>query len=363
MQEISVAVAEPMVYCGKKRAPWSNFAEFLDIGFHLAVQSPERLSMIPKEADKAFCMDMLRQDMLRLSPLEKLIVYTLLSSSIGRFNCSEPRDKVYAMIGMARHNDKIKLIPDYSKPVAEVYADAVRHVIREDCNVNILCLAAGKREWPDLPTWAIDFSVSKENHFSILRNQFDFYAAGNSRACVGPAGNPNELCVGGFKVDTIDSVFLPQSNIAFKSGMDKLQDLCRILKSLECAALESLTRIFSSATDARRRLHDNGALWRTLVPNSNIMHLAGPTGPAPQRIGTIFEAMLGQSKLRLEDMDISVSPLPCIDMSHSPLNPFVANWLPVFGDDSSHRCFFCHAKRQYWGRAAWIGERRRGRCF
>jgi hypothetical protein len=82
-----------------------------------------------------------------------------------QLDCSEPRDRVYAVLGMSRwKQDQLLeaplhclLMPDYEKAVVDVYRDATRAAILESGNVYVLGLISHRTE-DDLqvsPSWTL----------------------------------------------------------------------------------------------------------------------------------------------------------------------------------------------------------------
>lgn len=76
---------------------------------------------------------------------------------------TDPRDKIYSILGLVSDRDKI--YPDYSKSVAEVYTDAmskvVKHSPRALLRAGITFPAIANRL--DIPSWVIDLRVLPGN--------------------------------------------------------------------------------------------------------------------------------------------------------------------------------------------------------
>lgn len=97
-----------------------------------------------------------------------------------QFDATDPRDKVYAVLGLGRvpmrtgrrpteeerRGDGGGGVPsfpvDYAKSVSEVYQDTVKYFVNRDRNLDILTLlltARNARSFHDLPSWAPDWRV------------------------------------------------------------------------------------------------------------------------------------------------------------------------------------------------------------
>ncbi len=45
------------------------------------------------------------------------------------FEATDPRDKVFALLGLVHEDDRSALKPDYSKPIQQVYTELAHHLI------------------------------------------------------------------------------------------------------------------------------------------------------------------------------------------------------------------------------------------
>lgn len=54
------------------------------------------------------------------------------------FNCSDARDKVYALLGICSHSEARRIVPDYNCPIAKVYGDVAEAHIHTHDNLSIL---------------------------------------------------------------------------------------------------------------------------------------------------------------------------------------------------------------------------------
>ena len=70
---------------------------------------------------------------------------------------SEPKDKVFAIVGLQPAKSKESLLPDYSLSISEVYQRAMMEMLSE--SVHWLETAAEQDSNLDRPSWCIDFSA------------------------------------------------------------------------------------------------------------------------------------------------------------------------------------------------------------
>jgi hypothetical protein len=75
---------------------------------------------------------LLRQRYKTIMSLPKWLYYCLQWSCI----CTEPRDIIYALLGVSSESDVEQVMPDYSKSVLEVYADVLNLVSRNRTSRN-----------------------------------------------------------------------------------------------------------------------------------------------------------------------------------------------------------------------------------
>ncbi|MCJ1368166.1 hypothetical protein MMC16_007307 [Acarospora aff. strigata] len=93
------------------------------------------------------------------------------------YEATDPRDKVYGVLGLAREfmkgdtmeSDRVhegqqeppRFVVDYSKTVSEVYQHLTKYLINRDRNLDVLCILSTHRgpDSSDLPTWTPDWRV------------------------------------------------------------------------------------------------------------------------------------------------------------------------------------------------------------
>jgi hypothetical protein len=114
-------------------------------------------------------------------PLDFLPVLELCRSSL----CSNQRDKVFALLGLAADAAEIVGFPDYSMEVSQLYEDVARACIRKYNNLEILCYADNPGEAREVrpgsfevPSWVPDWSarVSATTFSNLSRMANDSFA-------------------------------------------------------------------------------------------------------------------------------------------------------------------------------------------
>lgn len=121
------------------------------------------------------------------------------------WKATDPRDKIYALIGLSTGAGRDFPI-DYTKSVITVYTDLVIHLINLDKNLDVLSHSSVSRTLEDLPLWAPDWSSGKDDSLPPgrlpLRWRHDrcgkWYAASADREAQITFKHPNILVVSGF---------------------------------------------------------------------------------------------------------------------------------------------------------------------
>ena len=77
---------------------------------------------------------------------------------------TDPRDHIYGLLSIIEEGLDAKITPDYSKPVSEVYSQAIGHWIEEEQDLTFLYLAGiGRFYHPlNLPSWTPNFKEVSE---------------------------------------------------------------------------------------------------------------------------------------------------------------------------------------------------------
>ena len=78
---------------------------------------------------------------------------------------TDPKDKVYALLGLMQGQIDLLVIPDYTLSTAETFARATSALIRSDANLN--ALIGPRLRQPGMPSWVMDL-LPTENAESVL---------------------------------------------------------------------------------------------------------------------------------------------------------------------------------------------------
>lgn len=165
VQEIVVA-RDVTVMCGSRELPW-------DVIRNATKQIQELIPSYPERSpysESGFARVLLLNEAIDLQGLHdsaatahKSLLHLI--ASFSAFEATDHRDKVYGLLGLSQEARRARspeevLKPDYSQPVAKVYADVVRYLTSKTGRLDVLraCLGSGKVS--GLPSWTPDWTVA-----------------------------------------------------------------------------------------------------------------------------------------------------------------------------------------------------------
>lgn len=123
-----------------------------------------------------------REALLRAYPLilKERGLHGLLRLGAGR-EATERRDRVFALLGLLREEERGCVGVDYGKAVEVVFAEAARAVVRKEGGLEVLANAFaydGDEDAGEWPSWVPDWEASGVTPVSILAEARGFDAAG-----------------------------------------------------------------------------------------------------------------------------------------------------------------------------------------
>ena len=183
------------------------------------------------------------------TPLQRCFAFLLsMLSAVREYQATNPRDKVYAALGMATKflppDTETILLPDYSLSTIEVYQNTTLFLIQKLPFLALLSFVEDRslRLISDLPSWVPDFSTHSVN--TTYRSRYEAYP---HNACPSERGTyPRSIAGSTLKLyggyfDTVSSVVEAMSNYrvdAQRLGKSltahNLELCCRMLDFLSC---------------------------------------------------------------------------------------------------------------------------------
>ena len=307
LQEIAVATGEPLMGCGQKWLPWSVFEKTQSL-----IARSTSLRVLQTMSDTVPSLLLIRKHRTGNQPARSLDF--LLQDSFG-FEATDPRDKIYSLLGLLHETDRVALTPDYSKSVRQVYIEIARHVLRK--NINMLCLNTNS-PFHDLPSWVSDWSYPLQQW--PIWMPLTYNASGSSNPVLEFVDDLNILRVSGVIVDHIS---LLDGNDPIRTSQEGPIDSTRgeMLNNIESTLSKAIERkLLSNANMLNPDKSD--VLWRTLVTNGHLFRRSQTQGPntrAPEEFGRMFQVLRGRALVPADFMP----KMPLAYRKEEYVKPFV----------------------------------------
>ena len=195
---------------------------------------------------------------------------------------SDPRDKVYALVGLANRNmapfqtQPRVLTPDYNLTVQEVYTETARVLMTSYKNLSWLSHVEdpSQRIIPGLPSWVPDLSVSLDPYPIRYRSPILWAAAGQRK------WHPDQFSMssGFLKVQGHQIDYIDQTSMLLNESKDPSAAWASIVK----LAL-SLDLPYPDPGHTGKKPSRIEVLWRVLTTD-----VYAHTYPAPPEVGSLF---------------------------------------------------------------------------
>ena len=119
--------------------------------------------------------------------------FTALADIIMRRSVSDPRDKVFSLLGVMNPTSAALVLTDYTRPTWEIFAKVTFAVIVGDASFEILrFINPCQPRNPKLPSWAVDFTASELGAI-IPRTPFGGYRELRNRRVPNTVSHSNDL--------------------------------------------------------------------------------------------------------------------------------------------------------------------------
>ena len=116
---------------------------------------------------------------------------------------TDPRDKVYGILGLLPGTTVSQITPDYSLAVRQIYIDFTKSVIEATGNLEITLVGSRQGLDETWPSWVPDLSLGLDPNHILLGFNEPYRASGDSTAKVQFSADGERLSCKGFRIATV----------------------------------------------------------------------------------------------------------------------------------------------------------------
>ncbi|KAF2117512.1 heterokaryon incompatibility protein-domain-containing protein [Lophiotrema nucula] len=172
------------------------------------------------------------------------------------FGATDPRDHIYALLGMISDVEELGLVVDYTKPCSDTFSDVAAAILQRQHNFQILSRNRDPKSQQNLPSWVPDWS--QPFPVMICDARFPLFSAGASTQKQQLRVEENMLIVRG-------AILGPVKHLGWSWESINPQDLSNI-PQLVRTALGQINSFAGTNCTAYGTLKDlEEAIWRTPI--------------------------------------------------------------------------------------------------
>ncbi len=163
-QEVHLA-KEVMIVCGHHETAWREFQAAIIRLWRQTVQPDSPSVFESKNLDSLDFRKSLTLVRSLVGNYQKRTLMYLLDRTKDA-QCCDPRDRIYAVLGMLDAPSRRQIVPDYSKTTRDVYTEIVLEDIKKEKSLRMFrqCEVRYSPRDLELPSWVPDFSVPKSTY-------------------------------------------------------------------------------------------------------------------------------------------------------------------------------------------------------
>jgi hypothetical protein len=130
-----------------------------------------------------------------------------------KYAATIPHDRVYALLGLAADTEKLGIVPDYTKPYAEVCTGVAAAIFLNDDDGIYQILTRAHKASLNALSWVPDWTVSYRGSAQLRQSEgkHSFKASGDRRRFVelraGHGTNTASIAIQGTNVDIVSALF------------------------------------------------------------------------------------------------------------------------------------------------------------
>jgi hypothetical protein len=157
VQEFMLSPRVPKVMAGPHLVRWVDFLALTRDNISPLFKGPSKSSVHASSIDQRSSDD---ESEHWEGPSHKRSLLQLLRITSKDFACSDPKDRIFALIGIT-NDAEVSIRVDYARTVEEVYSEATAYLINTEGNVDMLLDGRVSRWGGSLPTWVPQFASIK----------------------------------------------------------------------------------------------------------------------------------------------------------------------------------------------------------
>jgi hypothetical protein len=201
-QELALPRGHRSVFFGTMRMPLGHFCRAVEMCFHLGfINTKDNRNVGYLRFRRLMSMQNMispgtSRDMLKLLLSSRMTVTT------------DPRDKIYCLLGLASDSKLLGIEPNYRDSVENVYRNFTLRYIDAYSNLDILTVPHRCEKHHDSPSWIIDWrlhcascTVSLDGREQSQTCQYR--ATKGTQACTTTSADPNVIGLSGYSIDTV----------------------------------------------------------------------------------------------------------------------------------------------------------------
>ncbi|KAJ2897978.1 hypothetical protein MKZ38_004246 [Zalerion maritima] len=294
--------------CGAKSIPkfvlWDAVTTITQVSNSMKAEkrmSMSQVSLLPETLPQADVVSHRTLDFViqpSCDTMEELLMFT--SSDIGSwsFEANDPRDRVFALLGIASDATSLNLSADYARSCREVYCEVAEAVLKQASSLTILYACGGQKNIKGLPSWVPDWTVPIPSLLGSRANGVFAASGRNSTPRIafkaGVQGRSLLIALG-YQLDTVMEVMGTRWDAKWDLDFSEGSPVIEFLDDINDFAAQY---VIAYGTGAERF----DAVWRTPIADSDAHFLElrnvddqvlVPRSRASPRMKRSFEALTG----------------------------------------------------------------------
>jgi hypothetical protein len=210
------------------------------------------------------------------------------------FGATDIRDKLYALLGLAREKDRA-IIPDYSLPRTQIYTDLIRFLLEQDLDLS--CLGGNRLKRNNFgPSWLPElyFSLPLGLAWSNVGKMYE--ASAHTVPNVSFNSTKTTLQAAGIFVGTINRVIGPFAQHSTEAIEGHDSDIFEFVKAT--GASEKYDEMFEFTDTLEESQHE--LYWRSQIMDADFRDPENAASPAPADLGISWRSIADHSVIPVD---------------------------------------------------------------